>query len=386
MRKRIAAVLVVLCLAVMLEPTVSHAAVTPAFIAINDTLLPFVDENMPFVLDGVIWVPVNVFEDLKIWSTGSHEEERVLLYRGYSRYLEFSTRPGAVSTRDNNNNILNWPAARWVGSIFYVPLRQVCDFFGLFTNLYNISRDTISQQQMSLVSITSGMYFNMQTFENQNRNALRNAYNDYFTPPAPPSPPTPPGIEVPPPVEEPPPDYSGVTIYLSFYDVSAGSAQWIVGILDVQSAIGHHSCFFVSADDIINYPGLIRRISGAGHTIGIRLKEGTYEEYTETSALLFEAAKIRTVLVTLAEDESPERSGLSLNGLIVWGCSKSPDLTEDPTASDITAELPTETGERFSLMFSCSDNSELVLPGVISFLWQNDYTLERITETVEPIR
>lgn len=392
MKKKIAVILAVLCLMALFEPTVSHAEVKPGFISVDDVLIPFTDENMPFIIGGRVWVPAKVFESLNIWSQGSEEEERVVLYGG-NRYIDFSTRPGASSTKDHNNEVLNWPPARRVGRVFYVPVEQVCEFFGLSVDLREISSDIIQQQQMWIVMIMSGNITNRQSFiQNfmyQNRNALRIAYNAYYSPPTPPSPPVSPGVTEPPPEEEEPTDFSGVSIYLSFYDTSAGNAEWIMDVLDIQAEFGNHSCFFVTADDILDNPGLIRRISGAGHTIGIRLLTGTINEYDRTSALLFEAAKIRTVLVSVAEDVLVEKTTDDLPGLINWTDSQDSVLVDERAwsdiLSDITDMIPRETGERYSIMLPCSEKTALLLPGVISFLMEYKFALEKITETSVPI-
>jgi len=407
MKKRIALLLVFLCLAVVLEPAFSRAEDSPAFIAINDTILPFNDDYMPFAVGGMVYVPAIVFKDLNIYAEGSAETERMVMYTGAGsamRFLEFSTRPGYTSVKDQNNNTLSWPAARRIGRRFYVPLRHVCEFFGLQVNAYEISRDIIPDRQISLVRIWTDISLSAQTLINRNRNALRAAYEQYYAPPVTPPPTVTPGgpDEPPPEIDEPPPVYSDVSIFLSFYDVSAGSAEWIMDRLDIQATFGYHTCFFVSADDVLSDPGLIRRISGAGHTIGIRLKEGTLDEFNRTSELLFEATKIRTVLVTVIEETGSEDSGddaaeretitvdvqLLSSGLIVWGCSQNLNFingSSEPDITGITDKIPTETGERYSLMFPCSEEAALVLPGVITFLTTYEYSLEKITETTDPI-
>ena len=60
------------------------------------------------------------------------------------------------------------------------------------------------------------------------------------------------------------------------------------------------------------------------------------------------------------------------------------DYNDQPVTA-ITAALPKESGARVNLLFSCSENAASILPGVYSFLWANEYSVARITETVEPI-
>jgi len=296
MKKRIAAVIITLCVLTALTPLVSLAAVTPYFMAVNDTLLDFNETTMPFVSGSEIFIPVKVLEEFDIWSVGSAREERILVCRGVYRYLDFITKPGETKTTDQYGNTLDWPAARRVGDRFYVPLNQVCAFFGLRSEIYDIKREIIPDEQMRMIRIISGSSINTPTFEGLNRNALRAAYNKYQASIAPQTPP--PGATNPPPPVEPTPDYSGVTIHLSFYDISSGSAGGVLDFLDTQAAFGYQCCFFVSAADIADNPDVIRRIAGSGHSIGIKLTECSYEEYLKTSALLFEAAKIKTLLVS----------------------------------------------------------------------------------------
>ena len=380
MKKRILAVFIALCLSVALMPAVTNAAITPYFVAVNDTLLPFHEDTMPFVSGGNVFVPDNVFEHIDdIWAIGSAGLEYIRLYRGKT-YVDFFT--DSRLTLDHDGNTLRWPSARLVGEKFYLPLRQVCEYFGLTSQVIEVARDIIADQQMYVVRIVSTSQINGVTFVGLNRSAIRAAYNQYYEPASPPvSPPT----DVPPePPEEPPPSYSDVTIHLSFYDISAGSADEILDLLDIQMEQGFHSCFFVSGGDVAEDPGLIRRIAGSGHMIGIWLETGSYSEYAETSALLFEAAKVKTVIVS-AQEASPSAIEMAgANGLVLWESDLSLAAYDASEVPLITDALPVESGDRRNLWFSCSGEAASVLPGVYAFLRTNEYTVSRITETVEP--
>jgi len=248
-----------------------------------------------------------------------------------------------------------------------------------------VPSDIISDRQMYIVRIVSTAQFSTPTFFNVNRNALRNAYHAYFPPPQPPSPPPTGSSTSPPPVEEPPPVFKDVTIHLSFYDIAAGSAGGILDLLDIQATSGYHACFFLDRAGITGNPDLIRRISGSGHTIGIWLYEGTYDEYLETSEVLYEAAKVKTVIISAGEADEHALEAAAANGLIFWESAQSlVDYNTQPVAA-ITATIPQESGARMNLLFSCTENAASILPGVYSFLRANEYSVVRITETVEPI-
>lgn len=362
--------------------------------AVNDTLLPFRTDTMPYISGGDIFVPDKVFEGLEVFAIGSDESEFVRLYRGFSKYVDFYTATGVTEDQDGNN--LSWPPARRIGRRFYVPLRQVCSYFDLTYEIIEIPRTVIEGEQMWVVRIISSTVINGPTFVGLNKNAIRKAYNDYYTTPSPSSPsPQPTNSSVPSPTSPTPVDQEeettpdiiiGGSILLSFFDVSTQSAGGVLDLLDIQTSYSYHSCFFVSADDISRNPAIIRRIAGSGHMIGIMLAKGTYNEYLEVSGLLFEVAKVKTVLVSGDESVLTDRGWINDNGLILWESPQSLADTEDPSLNDVIESLPRDIASRTNLMFSCSGNAASILPGIISYLRENNYTLERITETTAPLK
>ena len=383
MKKRLLAIVIVLSLTVALTPAFSRAAVVPYyFMAYNDTLMPFIIDTMPYISGGEILVPVKVLENLGVFSFSSTESGFARLYKGVSRYVDFYTVSGV--TEDQNGNRLNWPSAQRVSRRLYVPLRQICDYFSLTYEIIDVPSEIIPNEQMWLIRIISSASLNGPTFVSLNKNALRKEYNSYYTPLTPAPPPTIGPTPTPTPVIEPPPDYSAVTIYLSFFDVSENSLGGILDLLDIQTTSGYQSCFFVSADDIRNNPGIIRKISGSGHTVGILLKKGTLDEYLEASALLFEAAKIKTVLISADVSILTDMTMVIKNGLIFWESTQSFIDHEAQLLESITASFPQERNARQNLMFSCSETAASILPGIISYLREKNYTIEKITETVAP--
>ena len=377
MKKKLTAFIIVICLAAALMPH-SRAAIVPYFVAVNETLLPFNEDTMPLLHGGVYFVPARVFRDAGVWSVPSVQEERIYLYRG-GRHVNFYTAQGQGVTIDQDGVVRNWPSARRIGNRFYLPLHHVSNFFGLTYEIVEVGYDVIPHPEpISMLRITSRASINAPTFISMNRDNMRNSYNSFFGITPPPTPRPPDGTELPPTQ----PSFSDVTIFLSFYDLSAGGAEAILDALD----LGYRSSFFVSADDIIKNPGLIRRISGSGHKLGIWLTEGTYEEYLHASALLFEAAKVKTVIVSAGDAAEQAARMADENGLIYWDASQDFGRGGGVTASDVTDAMPTEHGTRHNFRFACSEDIALILPGLLSFLRVNDYTVVRITETIAPIR
>ena len=390
---------VVLCLILLLVPPVSRASVTPYFVAANDTLLPFGEDTMPYISGGEMFVPDTIFSECDVWSLRSVEKEMVQLYGG-GKHMYFSTSQN--TTTDQEGNAISCSPAKRIGRRFYVPLMSVCEYFGLTcSELIEVPRDIIPNEQMYVLRVKSNAVFNDKTFVGINRAALASSYNAYFAPPPSPSPmvsqtprPLPPPYEPEPeepdpdpPSEEPSPTYSGVTVYLSFRDVSAGGAGMILDALNPPAAAGHPSCFFVSVEEIAENPELIRIISGSGHTVGIWLEEGTYEEYIEASALLFETAKVKTVIVSSAPPDEDDQSVAGMaesHGLIY--CETTQEIIEDDdfTEDSVTDGLPTEVGDCANVSFACTEEQALILPGVLDYLHDKEYTILKITETNIP--
>ena len=307
-KKAFAAALFSACIILSLLPVVTRAAVTPYFVAVNNTVLPLDDSIMPYISGGDYFIPISVFAEAGVDSFNPGNSDTIIMFNKGTKTVFFYVLRGI--TEDQDGNLLTWPSAKKVGNRYYVPLRQVCTYFGLSYEIIEVPLDVIPNEQMYVVRvISSGDAFNWRTFLGYNTQALKSAYSTYYSPPTP-TPPSPvvTGTESPPTVTpvELPPRYNDITIYLSYYDLSAGNSERILQLVNVTQ--NYSACFFVSTSEIAENPDLIRKIHGSGATIGIWLLEGTYEEYQEAEALLFEAVKIKTVIVSAGRDQTESES------------------------------------------------------------------------------
>ena len=307
-KKAFAAALLSACVIIGLLPVVTKAAVTPYFVAVNNTVLPLDDSIMPYISGGEYFIPISVFAEVGVDSFNPGNSDTIIMFNKGTKTVFFYVLRGI--TEDQDGNLLTWPSAKKLSNRYYVPLRQVCTYFGLSYEIIEVPLDIIPNEQMYAVRIISSSdAFNWRTFLGYNTQALKTVYNTYYTPPesTPPSPVVT-GTESPPTIApvELPPRYSDVTIYLSYYDLSAGNSERILQLVSVTQ--NYSACFFVSASEIAENPDLIRKIHGSGATIGIWLLEGTYEEYLKAEALLFEAAKIKTVIVSAGRDQTEGES------------------------------------------------------------------------------
>ncbi|MCL2046752.1 MAG: hypothetical protein FWG88_10270 [Oscillospiraceae bacterium] len=382
MKKKSLTVIFVLCLIIVLLPIKTKAAISPHFIAVNDTLLPFRDDVMPYINGEQILVSHEIFSNVGVWSVSAGDFEEVRLYVG-ARQVDFYPESGL--TQNQFGNELSWPAAQVIGGKFYVPLHQVCEYFGLEYQLIEIGRTVIPDKQIWIIRIISSARLSSTEFVNRYRTDILSAYDEYYAPPTP--------IQTEISIMEPTPSYSDVSVYLSFHDISSPYISEIVDLLENSNPANYTVCFFLSANDIKNNPAMVRKLDGMGHVIGIWLQEGTYEEYLNTSALLFEAAKVKTVLISadIAEAEASEMA--QMHGLSYWGASihiggtpATPSSLINWTAIAVTDALPTLSPDGFCLRFACNENAAAMLPSVFNHLYTYEYTVPAITETTNPIK
>jgi len=449
MKKRVFVVtLLAICITASIVPAITKAVVTPYFVAVNDTLLPFSDDTMPNIIGGEYYLPSSVFSEVRLSSFNPVNTNTLMMFTGVgteTRIVYFRVDRGV--TEDQDGNILDWPTARKSGNKFYVPLRQVCGYFGINYEIIEIPPEVIPNEQLYIIRVlrTSDAFFNSNTFLGYNSQALRRAYSAYYSPPTPTDTIQLPGVtdtDMPPvsPTAEPSPTYSDVIIYLSYYKLSAGNVERILQLADAVQ--GYPACFFINIPDIMENPALIRKIHGSGAAIGIWLEKGTFEEYLEASELLFEAAKIKTVLVSAGRtlesiDDFEDGDGLALgdmidlesdndgfnegndraetadnkpatvvddtiaqesvpqesiadraanmakqHSLLFWDTEYSYGEYDEANIDMIIEALPTVSGVRENIRFSCSEATVLMLPDL--FLWLNEYeyTIGKITETV----
>ena len=378
MKKKAIAIFAALCLMAVLSLQMSKAAISYHFLAVNDSLLPFRDDMMPYISGDRILVPHHIFAGAEVWSVESRGFEEVRLYSG-TRQVDFFVESGI--TQNQFGAELPWPSPMIIGNKFYVPLHQVCEYFGLDYELIEVGRSVIPGRQIWIIRIVSEARLSSSEFVNRYRNELLASYEEYFPPPST-------DVSSPPETPEQLPEYTDVTIYLSFYGITPYTEQ-ILGMLGTSFQYGYRAIFYASASDIQNSPGIIRKIAGTGHSIGIWLEEGSYDEYLEASAVLFEAAKARTVLV--ASDSADAMETAESHGLVYHSADLSiggetpgtpTSLPPSPTtAAAVTNSLPTTPNQSRHIRFACTETTIPILQGLLSHLYTYNYTLAITNET-----
>lgn len=379
MKKRITVLVILLC--VISTALLPLAAAVPSiyFSAINDKLLPFKAATMPRYIGGKFYLHYSFFSsnELGVYFERSSDENIILLYSG-SKRLTFDVARGTTFDQD----MLQYRSAKISDGAVFVPAQDVCDFFGFeLSEIYTDIGSIIRVRSASAV-------YNNPTFASRVKSEMQKYYDEYTKPDNTPSPDASPSPSVSTPSEEPEnspeTDYDDITIYLSFRNLSAGSLDIVLDKLD-QTNI--KCTFFVTVEEISSNADLLRRIACSGHSIGIFLTGETYDEYSYASSLLFEAAKLKTLLVTSDEDTAQaagEMAGAS--GLVYWSPTREYHALSDITTSGVTSKLSTVHGSRESISFDCSKGTTDILRSVLTYLTQNKYNIQRITETSVPIQ
>ncbi len=357
--KIITSVLVLCLLAALLLPS-AQADGPVYFTAIDEQVLPLSDETMPYFFNSRIYLPYTAFTDNGIGIQALRSDTRLLLYRSVTKSLTFNTEDNTVFDQDGKQYFIS---ARIVNGTIYVPAETVTSFFGL--GLSYIDASPAPVVRLTTASAT----FNDRTFVSIRRDQMQLYYDTYM------------GVVGPSPSPSSPsekPTYEAVRIQVGFFDLDAGRIEALLEILD---ASRYKFCFFADVAEITENPDLIRRIAGSGHSLGIHLMEGGYDEYATASALLFEAAKIKTLLVTASEDVSEAAKQMAQdNDLIYWLPTINYGTNAAMTSTGVSAKLSTTAGVREKVLLPCADNTADILQPFLVYMFENQYTLVRTTE------
>jgi len=277
--------------------------------------------------------------------------------------LRFDTARGTVVDQDK---IEYGISAEKKNGLIYVPVNLVCRFFG-------INYETIPADPAPVVRFYVGVYINQKTFLSLNKSDMEKYYDAYVGKDSSP------GASSTSPTE---PAHKIVTLFLSFNGLSSADFK---KVLDKFDQYRYKCCFFVSADEIASNAELLRRAAGTGYTIGLWLKDGTPDEYEKASSLLFEATKLRSILVSAGgEAAKTAEATAGSEGLVFWEPTKSYNDSDKVTKGTVTGLLNALDSSRVSINMACTDGNVSLLSFLLDYLAQNNYIVKRITETTAP--
>lgn len=360
MKKRLLVLFVCLCLLCSLASVGSAAAGDVCFIAVNDNLLELT--TMPYFSGGIAYVPYWVFTSyFKIYYQFFSESSSMILYNG-DKQLVFDMAGGSVY--DGSNTRYSAQAVMRNGTV-YVPATFVCSFFGGLTSSF-IAGDAygdIVRIKDSSAGLTDIQFLRAASVPMQ---SLYEAYKGTgtVTPTATPVPAVSPS-----PAKES--VHEGSRICLGF-----------LGLPDetLLSALARYSagaCFFLTADDVRSDPDLVRRLAGIGYALGIA-DSGDENARGEAASLLYEAARVKTVLCVSASGGSAAADP----DLALW-TSDIRSVSGDAQrlrASGILAAIEKRNAPT-ALLLSCDSVTDGYISTLLNYFYTNNYTVRAPRET-----
>ena len=300
------------CAALFLQLAIPAAAAeTVCFTAINETVLELDDATMPFWSGGYLYAPSTVFRDLGIGHSKNLMKGIVMMY-AQSQHLIFDLNAGTVA---DNKGESHYPPAIRRGSVVFLPVALMAETFGLHYS---------TPQRVNhgyLVRLTnSAAMLNDDTFYDAVSSVLEERYSNYTKSRTPASEEVTPVQPEEPEPEEP---VSGKRIYLSMA-LPGTSGQ---AVLDALAAYGVQAAFYLTPEEMQSSGDLMRRMSAAGHSVGI-LVDGSRTDLTaaqqaaQGNEALWKAVACKTRLLRLKNGTEQQRESLEELGYALF----SPDL------------------------------------------------------------
>lgn len=252
------------------------AASDVCFISLNDKLLEL--SSQALTIDSTVYVPGNILDYFKIYYSYHAEAAIATLYTS-NKQVYFDLNSG--NTYNSKEEYYSGSAVMSGGRV-YVPLALVCTLFDLSWSYIN------GEGYGDVCRIKDGSEWltDAQFFDAASTSAMKSRYEAYHNggssggddPGGPGTTPTPDGSE-------------GALVYLSFQGLPSDK------LLDLLHKREVATCFFLTADDVNADPDRVRRIVGEGHSLGVLCISDPASEYEQTSALMFEACNVATVLI-----------------------------------------------------------------------------------------
>lgn len=389
MKRKICIVVLCAILLVSLIPVSTVRADNAlSFIAVNDYLPPELINAIVYY-GGVAYVPSWLFSNYSLGIYYSYFSGNSTAYLYNSANQVFFELPTG-KTYDSNDTQYDAPAILWGGTV-YLPMSFVCSVFGTFT--YRVIG---SNEYGSILRISNGSeVLTDEEFFRAAEAAMRRYYQAWKTeatpaptptptsaPTLPPGPtetptetsaPTPEPTVVPtaPPVPTPTPKPSraGDTVRLGLDGLPSEDT------LKLLQSEGILASFFLSADEIMSDPDMVRRLAGEGWTLGVCSPGGSAAECEAAAALLWESVRVRTVLAALPDGAAQPDGMVGFPAVRLEAGERM-----EERVYDVTTELDMRLGDQM-LIFPTGDEDLSALRVLLYYLRDLNFTVTAIRET-----
>lgn len=369
-------VLAVILAVGMFQP-MPAAAANLYFTGINDSVAPLTSSSMPYWSGGTLYVPYTVFDanqngvgvSLGLYTSYNHRSHIVTIFN-LKQMLVFDLERGTC--RDDMTGAAYDARAVMRYGKPYVPLYVVCSVFGLeysYNQLSYISQGYLVRIKSADAVLDDGLFID------RARELINNRLRDYTQSLSPAE--TTPTIPVSP-SEPPEVDGGNVATYLAF---RCESADGLPAILNTLDGTGQYALFFLAPQVIEEEGGLVRRILGTGHSVGILAREGEEEAISRGRLALEKLAHTRT---TLAYVPDGARAGLEEQGWVCWKEILYLEPGDSVGGTAFAGTVLNRLGTRrrtVYLTLEGSGNTARVLPALLRQLSSNHYTVAVPVET-----
>lgn len=369
-------VLAVILAVGMFQP-MPAAAANLYFTGINDSVAPLTSSSMPYWSGGTLYVPYTVFDanqngvgvSLGLYTSYNHRSHIVTIFN-LKQMLVFDLERGTC--RDDMTGAAYDARAVMRYGKPYVPLYVVCSVFGLeysYNQLSYISQGYLVRIKSADAVLDDGLFID------RARELINNRLRDYTQSLSPAE--TTPTIPVSP-SEPPEVDGGNVATYLAF---RCESADGLPAILNTLDGTGQYALFFLAPQVIEEEGGLVRRILGTGHSVGILAREGEEEAISRGRLALEELAHTRT---TLAYVPDGARAGLEEQGWVCWKEILYLEPGDSVGGTAFAGTVLNRLGTRrrtVYLTLEGSGNTARVLSALLRQLSSNHYTVAVPVET-----
>jgi len=353
------------------------AAANLYFTGINDSVAPLTSSSMPYWSGGTLYVPYTVFDanqngvgvSLGLYTSYNHRSHIVTIFN-LKQMLVFDLERGTC--RDDMTGAAYDARAVMRYGKPYVPLYVVCSVFGLeysYNQLSYISQGYLVRIKSADAVLDDGLFID------RARELINNRLRDYTQSLSPAE--TTPTIPVSP-SEPPEVDGGNVATYLAF---RCESADGLPAILNTLDGTGQYALFFLAPQVIEEEGGLVRRILGTGHSVGILAWEGEKEALSRGRLALEELAHTRT---TLAYVPDGARAGLEEQGWVCWKETLYLEPGDSVGGTAFAGTVLNRLGTRrrtVYLTLEGSGNTARVLSALLRQLSSNHYTVAVPVET-----
>ncbi len=373
MKKAALLLIIAFCIAAVLPLKWAAAETEIYFTVVNDRLLDLNDETMPVKIGEVYYVPLSVFNQYTLSTYSTYDRDKRIATI-YSDEKSISFELGSGNTYDNRGRGYGFQAIYYNSGV-YVPAVRVCQYFGFKFSIYSNNTGVFLRIKGSGSTISDDDFARLSALKMQ---SMMNKYLSDHAPAVSPSASSPePASPTPSVSETPEPTNRYAYIYLSVRGIGDSTES----MLDLLSYYGYSACFFVTPEEIRDNPDLIRRIAGSGHGLGIICSENVSYDYGRASALLRDAARVNSIIVSLDSKFTPELGTVAKsNGLLIWNDSEMKVFGYNSYANVNTIDRMLENARgRLDLAFS--GDSLPLFREALRLIYSNDYVIKTINET-----